>query len=105
MRRSASEVLRSLEIRVARLERRASASFLDQAIKIMVEEASSSRNSYDESDAYDAIEEHLDFLASEEYANKYKLVTKRDYESFAKMVYRKPVDLAMVADQSLRGAF
>ena len=104
MRRSASEVTRNLEMRVARLERRASTRFLDEAIQIMVEEASSSRNSYDKREAYNAIVDHLDYLASEEYEGKL-LVSKRDYESFAKEAYRKPEDLAMVADQYLRGAF
>ena len=101
MRKSASEVIRNLERRIARLERQAgSTPFLNEAVEIMVEEA---RGEFDSAEAHRAIIVHLDYLSEEEEVS---LRTDSDYDRFAKKQYRgNALNLAMVADQYIRGAF
>ena len=98
MRRSASEIIRNLERRIARLEIQASSPFINKAVKIVVD---GSRGKFNSSEALQAIETHLDILSEE---MDIILRSERDYDSFAKEQYRgNAKNLAGVADQYLRG--
>jgi|MDTA01.3.fsa_nt_gb hypothetical protein len=118
MRKSASEMIRSLEMRVARLERQAYTSFIQEALDIMFLDMGGHRDrAYSSSEATEAIEVHLEQLAEEKTAEleerinelkeKYPrgrtLRSDRDYDNFAKDVYGRPDSLAKAVDQYLRG--
>ena len=104
MRRSASEIIRNLEMRIARLERKAYTSFIQEALDIMFLDMGGHRDRvYSSSEATEAIDVHLELLTNEEEHLGRTLRSERDYDNFARDVYGTPDALAKAVDPYLRG--
>ena len=104
MRRSASEIIRNLEMRIARLERKAYTSFIQEALDIMFLDMGGHQDrAYSNSEATEAIDVHLELLTEEGEHFGRNLRSRRDYDNFARDVYGTPDALAKAVDRYLRG--